>query len=500
VVNLKSVSINNTTYVSSTSGGATETITLGLSTGIQQYTYNNVNELTGIAAGGAARFQGSTNKAVKSATINSTVPATLNWSENFTGNAVLSTGVNNATLTAVDAVPNTVTNSYKISVNSGSSSSLTYDSNGNMTSDGTNSYAWDAENRLIKITYPGTNNYSTITYDPFGRCVQIAETSGGTVISTKQFVWSDGLTPDEVRNASSAVTAQYFSLGETISGTSYYYTKDHLSSIRDMTNSSGAIQAQYTYDPFGQLTKLQGSQSSDFQYAGYYYHAPSSLNLTLNRAYSAYLGRWKNRDPIGESASINLNSYVFNNPVMLYDPSGLQCQPNICLKGEICKNVGPNGQPLKFVPPPAFNGPPSQPNIYDPDTLNSSFVPDFQGIPEAVPDPLITDIILTLYPIGRLVRGALIARSTQAARITQLARDTATASPTLKYSPNLIKNDVYHRFPISFDRDIIQKGALNKVSGSYRQYGIRGTVNGKPGMYNIGVDGDVITHREFRAF
>ena len=62
---------------------------------------------------------------------------------------------------------------------------------------------------------------------------------------------------------------------------------------------------------------------SDFQYAGYYYHAASGLNLTLNRAYSSFLGRWLTRDPIGESGGINLYGYGLNNPILFSDPSGL---------------------------------------------------------------------------------------------------------------------------------------------------------------------------------
>ena len=52
VVNINSQSVNSTTYTQSTSGGATETVTLGTSTSATQYGYNNVNELTSIAAGG----------------------------------------------------------------------------------------------------------------------------------------------------------------------------------------------------------------------------------------------------------------------------------------------------------------------------------------------------------------------------------------------------------------------------------------------------------------
>jgi len=151
----------------------------------------------------------------------------------------------------------------------------------------------------------------------------IVETAAGTVTSTKQFVWCGGKMC-EARNASSAVTAQYFPLGEMISGTSYYCTMDHLGSIREMTNSSGAVVAQYSYNAYGQVTKIQGSQSSDFQYAGYYYHAPSGLNLTLNRAYNASLGRWINRDPIGELGGINLFAYVLNSPINQIDPYGTQ--------------------------------------------------------------------------------------------------------------------------------------------------------------------------------
>ena len=65
------------------------------------------------------------------------------------------------------------------------------------------------------------------------------------------------------------------------------------------------------------------SVTSDFQYAGYYYHAASGLNITLNRAYSPFLGRWLTRDPIGESGGINLYGYVGGDPVGATDPSGL---------------------------------------------------------------------------------------------------------------------------------------------------------------------------------
>jgi RHS repeat-associated protein len=185
----------------------------------------------------------------------------------------------------------------------------------------------------IQINYPGSGNNSQFTLDPYGRVATIVETVGGTVSSTKQFVWvGDKMQPNkpsEARNASGTVTAQYFENGQTISGTNYFYTADHLDSIRDMTDSSGSIKAQYVYDSYGRVTKIQGSVSSDIQYGGYYYHAASGLSLTVNRVYSANLGRWINRDPIGERPDQNLYRYVENSPTEYVDPTGLQLAPPI---------------------------------------------------------------------------------------------------------------------------------------------------------------------------
>ena len=249
VINITSASINSTTYSKTLSGGATETLTLAYSTGNTQSTYNNLNELTATSGGGPTRFAGTTNKPIKSATVNSTA-ATLPTSTSFNASPVLNIGNNSTTVGATDGANNTVTNPYQVSVKGGPSATLTYDANGNMTSDGTNSYSWDAENRMIKITYPGSGNNSQFVYDGQGRNVSIVETVGGSTTSTKQFVWC-GNKRYEARDASSAITAQYFSHGETLGGTVYFFAKDHLGSVHQMTNGTGTVQSQLAYDPFG---------------------------------------------------------------------------------------------------------------------------------------------------------------------------------------------------------------------------------------------------------
>ena len=61
----------------------------------------------------------------------------------------------------------------------------------------------------------------------------------------------------------------------------------------------------------------------DFAFTGHYYHGPSSLHLTLYRAYDADTGRWLSQDPIGETGGANLYGYTANNPVGSVDPYGL---------------------------------------------------------------------------------------------------------------------------------------------------------------------------------
>jgi len=46
----------------------------------------------------------------------------------------------------------------------------------------------------------------------------------------------------------------------------YYYTRDHLGSVRVMLNSSGSIVARYQYDPNGVTTLVSGSNLATFQF------------------------------------------------------------------------------------------------------------------------------------------------------------------------------------------------------------------------------------------
>jgi RHS repeat-associated protein len=220
-----------------------------------------------------------------------------------------------------------------------------FDANGNCTQDTaigetTVTYGWDAEDRLAKITDTGQNFATQITYDGFGRRVSMVEQdNSGTVLKTSSFVW-DGmelLQCTEVMGTETRVKTYYpegMYLQDTINGTtttkSYFYARDHLGSIREMTDANQNIVARYTYDPYGRVSQNVGSNTNgvplldaDFRFAGMYFHTNSHLHLTLFRAYDADTGRWLSRDPMGEAGGMNLYGYSGNGPINWIDSFGL---------------------------------------------------------------------------------------------------------------------------------------------------------------------------------
>jgi RHS repeat-associated protein len=285
--------------------------------------YNSLNQMASRSGGGLLTITGTLDRP-GTVTVSGTTYLTKGSDNFFWALAPVVTGSNNIAISATNVNGYGVTKTLGVNVTGGTAiPSLTYDLNGNLTNDSTNTYGWDAANRLTAVDYPG-GAYSTFAYDGQGRRVQIIETgSGGSVTSTKNLIW-EGMNISEEKNTSGAVTKRYFAQGVQIGGTNYYYTRDHLGSIRAMTTgTSGTVVAEYDYDPYGRQTQLSGTMSADFGFTGLYVHQPSGLNLAAYREYSAALGRWISRDPSGEKSGINLYDYVGNRPIILSDPNGL---------------------------------------------------------------------------------------------------------------------------------------------------------------------------------
>ncbi|MEZ5327068.1 MAG: RHS repeat-associated core domain-containing protein [Verrucomicrobiales bacterium] len=224
---------------------------------------------------------------------------------------------------------------------------LSYDGNGNTLTQNDPlssrkfAYEWDAIGRLTAIVVDENGNGSNdsadsrteYSYDGLDRRYKMIEKtgtggSGWSTGITSYFIW-DGveLSQKRIGGSSSGYTKNnyYSGMGETrFPGTvHYYYTTDHLGSVREVTNSSRTVVGAYDYSPYGMRTNIYGSFAADFGYTGHQYHKASGLHLALYRAYDAQLGRWLSPDPIGEAGGLNLYGYVGGDPINLLDVLGL---------------------------------------------------------------------------------------------------------------------------------------------------------------------------------
>ena len=186
----------------------------------------------------------------------------------------------------------------------------------------------DAENRLTAVVITTTGHRSEFGYDGMGRRVAIREldpdqTQTLQVTSDKKYLWDGVEIAQERSTDGGTVLRQFYEQGFVdTDGTILFYTRDHMDSIRELTDANQSVRARYDYDPYGRMTKVIGDKDSLLGYTGHHWHAPSSLNLAYLRAYDPNLGRWISRDPIEESGGLNLYQYVFGSPINFIDPEG----------------------------------------------------------------------------------------------------------------------------------------------------------------------------------
>ncbi|PYU53113.1 MAG: hypothetical protein DMG48_02425 [Acidobacteria bacterium] len=216
--------------------------------------------------------------------------------------------------------------------------SLFYDLNGNMTSDGTHSYSWDARNRLQRIDL---GNTASFTYDPFGR--RATKSNVGT---STTFLY-DGANPvQEVIGGTNTANSLSGGVDEvfqrTDSAGARSFLTDALGSTLALTDSSGTTQTSYTFEPFGNTSASGSAATNSFAYTGRELDA-GNLYFYRARYYNPQLQRFISEDPIRlRSNSINFYQYAYNSPADFRDPFGLYTfQLGLTLNGVL--PVGPVG-------------------------------------------------------------------------------------------------------------------------------------------------------------
>ncbi|MBD3920227.1 S8 family serine peptidase [Paenibacillus sp. PR3] len=106
----------------------------------------------------------------------------------------------------------------------------------------------------------------------------------------------------------------------------YYYLYNGHADVTALVNTAGEIKASYYYDAFGVVLESTGTISNPIRYAGYQYDQESSLYYLNARYYDPKIARFLSEDTyrgqMDDPLSLNLYTYVNNEPIMYTDPTG----------------------------------------------------------------------------------------------------------------------------------------------------------------------------------
>jgi len=223
-----------------------------------------------------------------------------------------------------------------------SSTTFSYDNNGNVTQSGNWSYLYDYLNRITTIG--GGGSTSTFGYDTFGSRVFQAGTTSTTTYANKFY----SIASTTLSGTSWATTTSYIWLGDTLLGTvdqqfksgsatgtakTRYVHPDHLGSTNVVTDEGGHLVETDDYFPFG-ASRISASTSTNEKrkYIGQFFDANSNLQYLNARYYSADRGQFVTQDPVfltepkqqdlRNPQNLNSYSYSIDNPITKSDPSG----------------------------------------------------------------------------------------------------------------------------------------------------------------------------------
>ena len=202
--------------------------------------------------------------------------------------------------------------------------SISYDAIGNPTSYLGKTLSWTMGRQLSSM------DNIEFTYNSDG--IRTSKTNGS--ITTKYY-----LNGTDVIYQTDGTNSLYFYydgdgnvIGFDYANNLYYYVKNMQGDIVGIADANGAMQTEYTYDPWGKVLSVTGNETlgnlNPFRYRSYYYDTETSLYYLQSRYYDPQVGRFLNSDDVNyigtteSELSYNPFAYCEDDPVNASDPTG----------------------------------------------------------------------------------------------------------------------------------------------------------------------------------
>lgn len=189
----------------------------------------------------------------------------------------------------------------------------------------TTTYDYDELGNLIEVELPS----KTIAYVVDGLGRRVARKVDGSV--TNRYLYGQGLLPVAEVNADASVKSRFVFASKghvpdymVRNGITYRFVTDQVGSVRLVVNTAdGTIAQRIDYDPFGKVVADTNPGFQPFGFAGGLFDPETGLVRFGLRDYDAETGRWTAKDPIlFEGGDSNLYAYVGSDPVNFIDPTG----------------------------------------------------------------------------------------------------------------------------------------------------------------------------------
>ncbi len=230
----------------------------------------------------------------------------------------------------------------------------TYDNEGNLVqkvgiSNGlTWTYTYDNLNRLVSAVEMGAASAAvTYVYDVFGNRIEEDAVNGVGPVSVTRFAYDGSNAFADLDGSNNLVTRRLYldavdalvariGTGNAVA----WYLTDRLGSVRALADNTGAVIDKITYDGFGNvLTETNPAASDRYKFTGREFDATTGLQYNRARFYDPATGRWDSQDPLGfDGGDANLYRYVRNNPTNDTDPGGLAC---VCMAADEKEKLDP---------------------------------------------------------------------------------------------------------------------------------------------------------------